>query len=429
MDQQRLATMLEATRLTRQGRLAEAAALLQGGVPDQARRPEPRRARAAAGLADLFSRLRRGGRPTPDWQPPVRGPEPELPGRWLDGAYANSAGERDYRLYVPSGYNGQPVPSIVMLHGGTQGADDFAAGTRMNELAEGHTFLVVYPEQSATANPRRYWNWFQPADQQRERRAVDHRRAHQSDHRRLRSRSRPRLRRRLLRRRGDGRRDGRQLSRSLRGGRRAFRPGVRRGPRCAIGVQGHEARRARGPAARRRRRPVDRHPRRRRPDRRPRQREGPGRSAAARGRTATHAISKAHHHRAGVGRPPLHPHRLHRWRTHPVRRAMDHPPGRTRVGGEPRAARTPIRWGPTRPRRSCASSSATRTSSAAREARRTVQGQAAEAGAGGARNPAMSQAASALRASTTRARTARRASRPSSRTSRSRAAPSTCRTS
>jgi poly(hydroxyalkanoate) depolymerase family esterase len=166
MNQQRLATMIEATRLTRNGRLAEAAALLKGGVPDQPRRPGPFRPRAAPGLADLFSRLPRTGRATPDWRTPVE-PEPALPGRWLAGSYANSAGERDYRLYVPSSYTGQPVPLIVMLHGGTQGADDFAAGTRMNELAERHTFLVVYPEQSATANPRRYWNWFQPADQRR----------------------------------------------------------------------------------------------------------------------------------------------------------------------------------------------------------------------------------------------------------------------
>src|SRR4029078_4860214 len=116
-------------------------------------------------MQGLLSRLPHGpARVSPSVKAPR--PGPVLPGRVLDLSYRNAAGERAYKLYVPSGH-GLAVPLIVMLHGGTQGADDFAAGTRMNELAERHGFLVAFAEQSHRANPRGYWNWFQPRDQRR----------------------------------------------------------------------------------------------------------------------------------------------------------------------------------------------------------------------------------------------------------------------
>jgi poly(hydroxyalkanoate) depolymerase family esterase len=86
-------------------------------------------------------------------------------GRIINGTYANDAGERAYRLYIPASYSGQPLPLIVMLHGCHQTAEDFAAATRMNALAELHTCLMLYPAQSTAHNQAGCWHWFRREDQ------------------------------------------------------------------------------------------------------------------------------------------------------------------------------------------------------------------------------------------------------------------------
>lgn len=74
---------------------------------------------------------------------------------------------RDYKLFIPPGAGTRSMPLLVMLHGCTQDPDDFAAGTRMNELAAAHGIFVLYPCQSQRANPQRCWQWFKPSHQVR----------------------------------------------------------------------------------------------------------------------------------------------------------------------------------------------------------------------------------------------------------------------
>ncbi len=95
---------------------------------------------------------------------------PEVPdGGFFDRhTFTNEHGSRDYLLYVPGGVEDQRVPLVVMLHGCGQDAEDFAAGTLMNAIAEREKFLVLYLEQDPEANRLRCWNWFEPTHQRRD---------------------------------------------------------------------------------------------------------------------------------------------------------------------------------------------------------------------------------------------------------------------
>ncbi len=72
-------------------------------------------------------------------------------------------------MYIPSGVRRTSwTPLLIALHGCGQHGSDFAAGTRFNDLADRHRFVVVYPEQSGTHNAQRCWNWFRAGHQSRE---------------------------------------------------------------------------------------------------------------------------------------------------------------------------------------------------------------------------------------------------------------------
>ncbi|MBS3652567.1 PHB depolymerase family esterase [Pseudaminobacter sp. 19-2017] len=173
--------MGEVARLTKAGRLAEAMALLRrnapvknGPMPDAvlgglggkgAGKVTPEALQAFLGrFGKLAPHPHLGGLPGS-----LRSPVPLPDGaRFEERTFSNGRASLGYKLYIPSTYKAQSsVPLVVMLHGCTQSPDDFAAGTRMNALAEEQIFLVAYPGQSQTANVSKCWNWFRAEDQQR----------------------------------------------------------------------------------------------------------------------------------------------------------------------------------------------------------------------------------------------------------------------
>src|ERR1700759_4425566 len=134
MDDARNAAMAEALRLTKAGRLREASALLQQGLAGGSATPV---APAQSSAAPMGGPVRLSGT-TSSSSHRVAAVPAAATGATRHLTHSETAGTRTYDLYVPTSYNGSRVPLVVMLHGGSQDASDFAAGTRMNDIAEQH---------------------------------------------------------------------------------------------------------------------------------------------------------------------------------------------------------------------------------------------------------------------------------------------------
>jgi poly(hydroxyalkanoate) depolymerase family esterase len=205
-----LKKIVEATRLTGRGQLADATAAIQRALQAEPAAP-PNVAPGASGPApsgvavadaelvldglvrevpDPVAAPTREATPTDAPAAATASPEPAAPASggttaerrsategaatvdtpaasFVGSSFTAASGTRAFKLFAPGGAPPGPRPLIVMLHGCTQNPDDFAAGTRMNELAQERGFYVLYPAQAARSNSHKCWNWFVPGDQRR----------------------------------------------------------------------------------------------------------------------------------------------------------------------------------------------------------------------------------------------------------------------
>ena len=100
---------------------------------------------------------------------------PPTPGQLTQYTYKSVLGSRTYLLYLPTRTASNPLPMVVFLHGCNETAQEAAAASHFDALADELGFAVVYPQQNVTTgssapfadgNGIGCWNWFLPEDQQ-----------------------------------------------------------------------------------------------------------------------------------------------------------------------------------------------------------------------------------------------------------------------
>src|SRR4051794_30344159 len=135
-----LRKILGATRLTSQGKLADATAAIQRALAQAGAHTAERSTRSGAAakqpepvgsvvvdepdvidMPEFAAPPRRAAttveESTVDEAPPAAR---ERGGRFVESSFTAAAGTRTFKLFVPSGFDGDALPLVVMLHGCTQ---------------------------------------------------------------------------------------------------------------------------------------------------------------------------------------------------------------------------------------------------------------------------------------------------------------------
>lgn len=77
--------------------------------------------------------------------------------------FGDNPGQLMMKAYAPAGREPK-APLVIVLHGCTQSADEYAVSSGWLDLADTFGFAVVAPEQTRANNPNLCFNWFEIAD-------------------------------------------------------------------------------------------------------------------------------------------------------------------------------------------------------------------------------------------------------------------------
>lgn len=88
-------------------------------------------------------------------------------GRLLDlRNFGTDPGSLSAKIYIPPGLV-DSAPLVVVLHGSTQSAESYDAGSGWSALADECGMALLFPEQNRVNNTVGSFNWFKPGDSHR----------------------------------------------------------------------------------------------------------------------------------------------------------------------------------------------------------------------------------------------------------------------